>query len=173
MILSPSIEENGYASHFYDLDTGLRIHWPADLPRDTPADSPKLAKWAQENGIDLMCVALEVPDAARTYALRPFGLRVTEITEADARNLQKRIQAGGLPEGRPVDDLLLHADPATNDLVADANAAFLYVTREGGQGMLEVTDRITKTANLNGALGAPAGTGFYLGVKFNHWPIAP
>ena len=58
----------------------------------------------------------------------------------------------------------------------DANAAFLFVTREGNMGLIETTDRITRTANL---IGLPAtaesrgGVGFHKGVQFNLKSIIP
>ena len=33
----------------------------------------------------------------------------------------------------------------------DANAAFLFVTREGNMGLIETTDRVTRTADLTGS----------------------
>ena len=39
--------------------------------------------------------------------------------------------------------------------------------------MIEVTDRITQKKDITGMLRAPAGVGFYKGVKFNHTDIVP
>ena len=44
-------------------------------------------------------------------------------------------------------------------------------------GLIETTDRITRTANMTGQLAAvhaePSGVGFFLGVQFNVRPIVP
>ena len=57
----------------------------------------------------------------------------------------------------------------------DANAAFLYITREGSMGVIETTDRVTRTANLTGLpSGSPwPGVGFHKGVRFNLKAIIP
>ena len=55
----------------------------------------------------------------------------------------------------------------------EANAAFIYITREGSMGVIETTDRVTRTADLTGQLSAPTGVGFFKGVKFNMKPIIP
>ena len=73
-----------------------------------------------------------------------------------------------------VGELLMHYDPESQRLVPDANAAFLFVTREGSMGVIETTDRVTRTANLNGMLGGPpAGVGYHKGVRFNLKAIIP
>ena len=46
-VLSPAIEQGQHAWHFYDLDTGYRPNWPAQIPRDEAArDAKQLADWA-------------------------------------------------------------------------------------------------------------------------------
>jgi hypothetical protein len=69
----------------------------------------------------------------------------------------------------------MNYDEKTMQLVADANAAFLFVTREGNMGLIETTDRVTRTANLEGVpAGTPApGVGFHKGVRFNLSAIVP
>jgi hypothetical protein len=54
-------------------------------------------------------------------------------------------------------------------LVRDANAAFLYETREGTMGVIETTDRVTRVADLAGM----AAGGFHKGVRFNLKTIVP
>jgi hypothetical protein len=101
-------------------------------------------------------------------------MKVREISPRDLRNLDRLLAAGTLPEGRPVGELLMHYDTQSQRLVPDANAAFLFVTREGNMGVIETTDRVTRTANLNGmAGGPPPGVGFHTGVRFNLKSIIP
>jgi hypothetical protein len=40
-------------------------------------------------------------------------------------------------------------------------------------GVIEVTDRVTRVADLTGMAGAPAGVGFHKGVRFNLTTIVP
>ena len=141
-ILSPAIQEGQHADHFYDLDTGSSHKWPAQFPRDEARlDQKQLADWATENGIDLMCVTHRAQDGTQTFVLRSFGMKAWEINPRDLRNLDKLIAAGTLPKGRDVGELLMHYDDASNQAVPSANAAFIYVTRDGSMGLIETTDR--------------------------------
>ena len=172
--LSPPIQEGQHADHFCDLDTGYEPKWPAHIPRDeSKLDEKELAAWAEKSGVDLMCLTRRGPDGTETFVLRSFGMKVWEIGPRDLRNIDKIVATGTLPEGREVGDLLIHFDAVTQRFDPDADAVFLYITREGNRGIIETTDRITKTANLNGMLGAPKGVGFYKGVKFNLKAIIP
>jgi hypothetical protein len=74
----------------------------------------------------------------------------------------------------------MHFDTKSQQFVPDANAAFLFITREGNMGVIETTDRVTHTANLNGnttgpppAAGPSSGAGSYNGVRFNLREIVP
>jgi hypothetical protein len=168
--LSPALQEGQHATHFWDLDTGFHPRWPAHIPRDqTKLDQKQLAAWAGENGVDLMCVAHPGIDGSWTYVLRGFGLKAWELSPRDLRNLDILIAAGKLPEGREVGELLMHYDPEKQELIADANAAFLFVTRDGSFGVIE-----TITADLTGTAGnPPRGVGFFEGVRFNLKTIIP
>jgi hypothetical protein len=173
--LSPAIQEGENASHFYDLDTGFQPKWPARIPKDESRfDEKQLADWAAENGVDLMCITHRDEDGTETFVLRSFGMKVWEISGRDVRNLDRLLAAGKLPEGNEVGELLMHYDPETRQLVPDADAAFLFVTRDGSLGLIETTDHVTRTANLAGAAGnPPRGVGFFKGVRFNLKEIIP
>jgi beta-lactamase regulating signal transducer with metallopeptidase domain len=175
-VVSPAAEANAYAWNALDLDTGYRPRWPATLPRDeSPRHAKPLAQWASQNGIDLMCVTHRLPDGTETYVLRAIGMKVREITPRELRNLEKLIAGGTVPEGRPVDELLMHYDSTSQTLVPDTNGVFLFVTREGNMGVIETTDRVTRTPGVGGAAagGAPRGVGFHRGVRFNLKAIVP
>ena len=174
MILSPSSEKGRYVDHFLDLDTGLEPDWPEHIPQEERAtEQGDLAQWAAQTGVDLTCVTHRPREGKPTYALRAFSMRVSEISLWDAENLEKRLQSGKIPEGRPVGELLLHFDTETQKYVPEANAAFIYVTREGGMGLIHVTDRVIRKANLTGVpAGSPTkGVGFQKGVRFSHRTI--
>jgi hypothetical protein len=54
----------------------------------------------------------------------------------------------------------MHFDTKSQQFVPDANAAFLFITREGNMGVIETTDRVTHTANRSGITnGAPPAAG--------------
>ena len=175
-VLSPAIQGGEHAWHFYDLDSGYRPVWPAEVPKDESAqDSKRLADWALEKGVDLMCVTHRSADGKETYVLRAIAMKVWEISTRELRGIDRLITAGTLPEGRPVGELLMHFDPESQQLIPDANAAFIFVTREGNMGLIEITDRITRTANMTGlaADSSPGGVGFHKGVQFNLKEIVP
>ena len=101
-------------------------------------------------------------------------MQVQEISPRDLRNFDELLAAGKLPEGRPVGELLIHFDSQAQQLVPEANGVFLYVTREGNRGVIETTDRVTRTANLSGSpIGPPPGVGFHKGVRLNLKAIIP
>jgi hypothetical protein len=168
--LSTPIERG---ASFLDLDTGVKPPWPNDWAHDVEIEGrPEVAQWAAENGIDLMCVTYKSPTGESTYALRAFNMRLWELAPADARNIEKRLKSGKLA-GQPAGELLLHYDRETKQYAPDQNAEFLYMTREGGMGLLEVTDRVTRVEDLTGRFDTPKGVGFTKGVRFNYTPIKP
>jgi beta-lactamase regulating signal transducer with metallopeptidase domain/5-hydroxyisourate hydrolase-like protein (transthyretin family) len=174
-VLSPATERGRHAWHCYDLDTGYSPSWPARIPRDEVSrDAKQLADWASQSGVDVICVTHRSPDGTETYVLQALGMKVREISPRELRNLDKLIAAGTLPEGRPVGELLMHYDAESRRLVPDANAAFLFITREGNMGVIETTDRVTRTADLSGRPAGPTpGVGFHKGVRFNLKAIIP
>jgi hypothetical protein len=170
-VLSPATEEGWQA---VDLDTGYSPRWPARIPRDEAArDAKQLAEWAAESGVDLICVTRRLPDGTETYVLQGLGMTVREINARDLRNLERLLADGKVPEGRPVVDLLMPYDADSRKLVPDANGAFLFITREGNLGIIETTDRVTRTGNVRGQAAPPAGAGFHKGVRFNVRAIVP
>jgi beta-lactamase regulating signal transducer with metallopeptidase domain len=174
-VVSPAIEGGAYAWHFVDLDTGWQPRWPAQFVKDEARlDQEQLADWARETGVDLMCVTYRDENGTEAFVLRTFGLKAWEIGPRDLRNIGRLIAEGTLPEGRDVGDLLIHYDAESEAYVPDANAAFIFVTREGNLGLIETTDRVVRTQNLAGAAGQPpGGVGFHLGVRFNLRTIIP
>lgn len=174
--LSPAIEKGRYVHHFCDLDTGYQPKWPTDFPRDeSKLDPHQLDKWADANGVDLMCVKYKAPNGSESFVLKSFGMKAWEITPRDLRNIDRLVAAGKLPQGHEMDGLLMHYDEGTKTHDPGVNAAFIYITKEGSIGVIEVTDRITQTADLTGrpAGAAPTGVGFFKGVKYNLKSIIP
>lgn len=175
-VLSPAIQEGEHAWHFLDLDSGYRPVWPDEISKDeTSMESKQLSNWAQKSGVDLMCVTHRSRDGKETYVLKAIGMQVREIHSRQLRDIHKLITAGTLPEGRPVGELLMHYDDDSKQFVPDANAAFIFVTREGNMGLIEITERITRTANMTGQAAGVSngGIGFHKGVQFNLKEIIP
>jgi hypothetical protein len=116
-----------------------------------------------------MCTTHRATDGTQTYVLRGFGLKAWEISPRELRNLDKLLANNEWPRGREVGDLLMHHDTTTKHFAPDANAAFLFQTREGNLGLIEITDRVTRTEDLTGRPSGnePTGVGFFKGVRFN------
>jgi hypothetical protein len=174
-ILSPAAQAGRYADHFIDLDTGYEPHWPKEIAKDeAKLDAKRLAEWAAKNGADLMCITYRAADGTETYVLKGFALKAWEISPRELRNLDKLLSDNKWPRGREVGDLLMHYDPIAKQFVPEANAAFLFQTREGNLGLIEITDRVTRTEDLTGSVTlAPEGVGFFKGVRFNWKTINP
>jgi len=174
-VISPAIQDGKYTEYFCDLDTGASPRWPAHIPQDEARfDEKQLAYWAAQSGVDLMCVTHRAPDGTQTFVLRSFGMKVWEISPRDLRNIDRLIASGTLPKGHDAGDLLMHFDEESKRAEPEMNAAFIYVTREGCMGLIEVTDRVTRTADLSGMMGdPPPGVGFQKGVRFNMKSIIP
>ncbi len=101
-------------------------------------------------------------------------MKAWEISPRDLRKINTLLTTGSLPKGPEVGDLLIHHDEQSKQPAPDANARFFYVTREGCMGLIEITDRVTQTADLTGTMGdPPAGIGFHTGVRFNLRSIVP
>lgn len=170
-VVSPADETNPYATRLLDLDTGLSPAWPSNVPAtEEGARSPELLAWAREHGVDLTCVIRTSSSGKPEYVLRPIDLQVVRISPQDARNLEKRMKLGEVPKGTPAGEFL-----GLDDATADGKPSFLYVTKEGSHGMIEITDLITRTQDLTGTPSgmAPRGTGFHRGVQFDHHEIVP
>ncbi len=166
--LSPPIPEGSHPWHFYDLDIGRRLRWPAEIPRDeTARDDQRMADWMSQRGVDLMCVPHRTADGNETYVLRAVGMRVWELSQRELRNFEKLVATEALPHGDPIGELLISRD-------ADAHATFLYVTREGNWGVIELRARSAGPAYSLAAPGrAGAGSDPSPVVMFNLTEIVP
>jgi hypothetical protein len=182
-ILRPLREKGRHVTSYIDLDTGYEPTWPARLPRDeSRIDQKQLAKWALENGVDLMCVTRRAPDGTQAYVLEAFNMQVWEITPRDVRYFNRSLAAGTLPNGRAIadkrntgrdaaatpntgreaGDLLMHYDAKSGNPVPGASAVFLFKTHEGNIGLIEVPDQVAKAATLPAAGRRPKEFGFLI-----------
>ena len=163
---------------FYDLDTGRVAGWPDTLPAFGEADPAAVDAWAAQRGFDL--VAARGPDEAgrRPAALRAVGgLRVWPASrsaadvpaDADVRRVVEALRAASDPRlGDPVDPLLPAAPP-------EGSGPYLFLTREGTPGVLNVGPEVTDLLRRQdeGGLVGLAGEGHpargpLRGVPFNY-----
>jgi hypothetical protein len=189
-VVSPADETNRYATRLLDLDIGLRVAWPSNVPAtEEGAQSPELLAWAREHGVDLTCVVQKSSDGTPKYVLRVIDMSVARISPQDARNLDKRFQSGETPSDNAtaarlgglkwVNNLILQMSAGEfltlDDSETNEKTAYLYQTKQGNYGLIEITDLITQTGDLTGTPAGmePRGTGFHRGVKFDHHEIVP
>ncbi len=173
-VLSPIGNKGRGKTFFMDIDTGLTPAWPKHLPREdsSPQTIAAAQKWAAGKGADLMCVARDDGEGQSPFALHGIGMKIWQIDPLDAKNLEKRLKEGKLPEGRPAEDWLMHYDAQTKQYRSQRGSCFLYLTREGGLGVITVTDFVTQARDITGAFSVPQGVGFHLGVRFDFKTVA-
>ena len=174
MVVTPLGDADKNSDFFLDLDTGGEPRWPAKLPHNdsSPEVVTAAREWAATKGVDLMCVPSRNAEGDVVYTLIGIGLQLWEIDPFEAKNIAKRVAKGELPEGREVEDALLHYDPKTKQHVPKRGSSFLYVTREQGLGVITITDFVTEVRDLTGFGGPPRGVGFNRGVRFDYRTIA-
>jgi hypothetical protein len=189
-VVSPADETNRYATRLLDLDIGLQVAWPSNVPTtEEGARSPELLTWAREHGVDLTCVVQKSSDGTPKYVLRVIDMSVVRMSPQDVRNLDKRFQSGATPRDNPTAARLEGFNWATNliqqmsagefltldDSQNNEKTAYIYQTKQGNYGLIEITDLITRTSDLTGTPAGmePRGTGFHRGVQFSHHEIVP
>ncbi len=175
MVLTPVGDDDNEADFFKDLDTGKEPHWPKHLPaRNGSPDIVKAAaEWAAEQGLDLMCIAMKDDRGNVQYVLQGIGLQLWEIDPLDAKNIEKRVATGKLPEGRKLtSSAILHFDSKSQTEVAQRGTSFLYVTRDEGLGLITITDFVTEARDITGQMMTQQGVGFHRGVRFDIQTIA-
>jgi peroxiredoxin len=140
-----------------------------------------VSAWAARAGVDLLGTQYRDPQAGKLYyCLRPVGLQAWEIPNHYWTNIEQVLQRDALPPlDSPAGDLLIHFDPVKQRYVPERRATFLFITRDGMQGMLRVMAQVTRpwTARDMGMFAvAPDETepnqtedaGPFLGVKLDY-----
>ena len=141
---------------FLDLDTGRQASWPQDLPSPTglDIDAPVLRQWAEAQGFDLVgyhAADFEIENVAvaangvKRFAVAPLGLKIWRLEDAEFSALPAALRGETTYplrrpsvklEARLVDDSGPYLSPRP-----PANA-YLYLTREGTFGVMELTEPI-------------------------------
>ena len=126
---------------FKDLDTGREIKWPKELPGPSEAKAEAIAEFAKDEGFDLRGVEYTPPGSTRSYyALQGYGLRAWQVDDSLYEKIEGDLRENKLPAlTRPANDLLMDYDPKTKTYHPENKATFLFVTREGTTGILQLT----------------------------------
>ncbi|WP_165226336.1 M56 family metallopeptidase [Aquisphaera insulae] len=159
-----------YYRTFEDLDSGRMTTWPGELGDPVAPKPGAIEAWAADQGIDLQGTHYRIPGDDRVhFGLKPLGLRAWEIDNDRFDRMEQELKAGPPKLGRPVTDWLMHYDEATKTYDPDATATFLFATREGGTGILQVTGQIRdllRPEDIGQPVSETRKRGFYRGVQF-------
>jgi beta-lactamase regulating signal transducer with metallopeptidase domain len=140
-----------------------------------------ISVWAAKAGVDLLGAQYREPQSGKNYyTLRGVGLQAWEIPNDRWSTIATNLQHGDLPAlDSPAGDLLIHYDLASASYSPERKATFLFITREGLQGILRVTGQVTRKYTQSD-LGIPysppdesdpdqtSDAGPFLGVKFDY-----
>ena len=171
MIIGPPQPQEYYRT-FKDLDTGRETKWPKELPDPTKAKLDDVAAFAANEGLDIQGIDFTPPGSDRSYyAIQGLGLRAWQVDNRLYDTIEKALKENRLPPlDRPA-TLLMDVDPKTKTYQPENEATFLFVTREGTTGILQVTNLVTELLRPDD-FGKPVQPklprGFFRGVKFQY-----
>jgi beta-lactamase regulating signal transducer with metallopeptidase domain len=171
-ILGPPQAPKSYQA-FQDLDTGRRSQWPTELPAPEQAAPEAVAAWATREGYDLRGIDYRPPGSVRgAFAIQGLGLRAWQIDNRRYETIEAELRTGKpLELGRPAGDLLMDFDPQTGTYHPENEATFLFVTRDGATGVLQVINLITDLlvpSDIGPPILAKRTRGPYRGVLYQY-----
>lgn len=137
--------------------------------------------WGARAGVDLLGTQYREPRSGKVYyCLRGIGLQAWEVPNELWATIGDKLHQDALPPlNSPAGELLMHYDAEHARYVPELKATFLFITREGLQGILRVTAQVTRHWTKQD-LGMPAmggddsspdqnqDAGFMLGVKLDY-----
>ncbi|WP_406698880.1 M56 family metallopeptidase [Singulisphaera sp. Ch08] len=161
------------ARTFMDLDAGRSIKWPDELPAPEKAKPDDVAIWAAREGYDLRGIEYRPPGSDKSYyALQGFNLHLWQIDNRRYNTIEGELRGDRAPElGRPAGDLLMDFDPQTGTYHPENEATFLFVTRDGATGVLQVINLITDLivpSDIGQPIPIQRTRGSYRGVQFQY-----
>jgi hypothetical protein len=174
-------DENPRREVFYDFDTGRMLGLPEQLRdlKDDPHRVDKTQAWAAREGFDLMGTFYQPAGSDKAYyAIRNLGMTAWEIDAERWERIGAELQQPVPPAlDKPAGGLLLHYDEKQGTYDPQANAVFLFITREGAAGVLlvgvEVLDTNVKIGEPSRGEQAFNPVGFMKGRRFSFKIIEP
>lgn len=145
VIMGPPQDQEYYRT-FLDLDTGRETKWPGELGDPAKATGEEVARFAAKEGLDLRGIEYRPKGSDRTYfALQGLGLRAWQVENSLYDRIEGDLRAEKVPDlDHPAGDLLIDFDPATRTYHPENKATFLFVTREGTTGILQLTGLVNE-----------------------------
>jgi peroxiredoxin len=133
---------------FLDLNLGRTLSLPEKLsqPNAPPVSIELASAWAAQAGADLLGTQYKDPASGKMYyCVRGISLQAWEISNDRWDTISNEISGSApLALGQPAGDLLMHYDAAQARYVPARKATFLFITREGTQGILRVVAQVTR-----------------------------
>lgn len=176
-VLSPVEQGNNCAMQ---LALGRRINLPASyLGKGANPTAEQLLNWAQGADADLLGGYFSSGNSGKSfYCMQGVGLRAWEVSNDSWTNVAKLIERGEFPKlGREAGDWLMHFDEEQERYLPEKKATFVFITRDGLQGMLRTTAQVTKDERRVGGFlrvhdesgeEQRASYGFENGIQFDY-----
>ncbi len=135
-----------YYRVFKDLDTGRAIKWPEELPDPAKAMGDEIMTFAAKEGFDLRGTEYKPLGSDRSYyVLQGLGLRAWQVDNGLYDKIESDLRAEKIPNlDRPASELLIDYDPVTKTYHPENKATFLFVTRDGTTGILQLTGLVNE-----------------------------
>ncbi|HUS34692.1 MAG TPA: carboxypeptidase-like regulatory domain-containing protein, partial [Verrucomicrobiae bacterium] len=162
------------------LTVGRRINLPSELLKTATASLRAVEDWAMSAGADLAGGQYSDGDSTKAYfALQGIGMQAWEVSNESWGEIEKILERGAFPTlGRRAGDWLMKYDEVQNHYRPEKKATFVFITRDGLQGILRVTAQVTESsAPRTGLLYIPPDesgedqrttSGFESGVQFDY-----
>jgi peroxiredoxin len=130
----------------------LGLNQSLDLPQELsdtnagPISPERVSASAARAGADLLGTQYRDPQSGKVYyCVRTLGLQAWEIPNDHWTTIESELQRDALPPlDSPAGDLLMHYDPGQGVYVPQRRATFLFITRDGMQGVLRVMAQVTR-----------------------------
>jgi hypothetical protein len=130
----------------------LVLNRSVDLPQSffqtntTRAWLDQVTAWAARAGVDVLgdeyC---DRQSGQRYYCLRAVGLQAWEIPNENWSRIEQEVGRDDLPPlTAPAGDLLMHYDSVLSRYLPEKRATFLFIARDGSQGILRITGQVNQ-----------------------------
>jgi hypothetical protein len=130
----------------------LVLNRSVDLPQSlfqtnsTTVWLDQVTAWAARAGVDVLGDEYrEAQSGQLYYCLRAVGLQAWQIPNEDWSRIEQEVGRDALPPlTAPAGDLLMHYDPGISRYMPEKRATFLFIARDGSQGILRITGQVNQ-----------------------------
>ena len=140
---------------FWDMDSGRRLRPSQDLLTTAKGHelSKELLAWAEGQGVDLINIEIRLPGSDEPVrAFQPVGMKVWRIENSRYESIANELRVTGEFNTPAVwNDPLAQVD-ASGNYDAKLTASFLFITREGACGAIQLRPPLPNTPYGGGGL---------------------